>query len=36
MDANLYNGLTLGEANKVINRLDLNNSSIVLLVPFKE
>ena len=32
----LYNGLTLGEANKIIDGIDLNNSSTVLLVPFKE
>ena len=32
----LYNGLTLGEANKVISNIDLNNSSTVLLVQFKE
>ena len=32
----LYNGLTLGEANRVISNIDLNNSSTVLLVPFKE
>ena len=32
----LYNGLTLGEVNRVISNIDLNNSSTVLLVPFKE
>jgi predicted Zn-dependent peptidase len=32
----LYNGLSLGEANKIISKIDLNNSSTVLLVPFKE
>ena len=32
----LYSNLTLNEANKIISSIDLNNSSTVLLVPFKE
>ena len=32
----LYSNLTLGEANRIIDSIDLNNSSTVLLVPFKE
>ncbi len=31
----VYNSLNIKEANDIINRLDLKNSSIVMLVPFK-
>lgn len=32
----VYNNLSLGEANDIIGKIDLDNSSTVLLVPFKE
>jgi hypothetical protein len=32
----LYNNLNIGEANRIINNIDLNNSSTVLLVPFRK
>ena len=32
----IYNGLKLKEANDIISKMNLENSSIVLLVPFKE
>ena len=31
-----YNNLNVEEANEVISKIDFNNSSIVMLVPFKE
>ena len=32
----IYSNLNISEANDIINNIDLSNSSIVLLIPYKE